>query len=198
MTEYRSAPAADDGIRETSLRPIREATVRKHYEAENRHDVDAMLATFSAEKASYDVPAFGEAGQRLGHAAVRDMWAEILAVFPDIHHEVERLSHGDDFVLVEYRVSGTQHADWAGIPATGRSFSIRVAAVYEFEGDELVCERAYTDLADWLRQLGGAGLSAAPTSSGPRDSAVRRPGRTSLGAGCDLALLTVGANETVV
>jgi predicted ester cyclase len=49
-----------------------------------------------------------------------------------------------------------QHADWAGIPTTGRSFSIRVAAVYEFEGDQVVCERAYTDFADWARQLGAA------------------------------------------
>lgn len=84
------------------------------------------------------------------------MWQELLAAFPDIHHDVVRMRHGDDFVLVEYRVSGTQHADWEGIPASGRSFSIRVAAVYEFVGDQLVCERVYTDCADWARQLGGA------------------------------------------
>lgn len=136
------------------LRQVRETTVRNHYEAENRHDLDALLATFSPSKVSYDVPAFGEAGQPAGPAAVREMWEGILAVFPDIHHEVLRLRHGDDFILAEYVISGTQKADWAGIPATGRTFAIRVAAVYEFEGDELVCERAYTDVADWARQLG--------------------------------------------
>lgn len=143
-------------IPDASLRQVREATVRRHYEAENRHDVDAMLATFSKAKASYDVPAFGKTGQPRGHAAVRQMWTDILSVFPDIHHEVERLRHGEDFVLVEYRLTGTQHAEWAGIPATGRSFSTRVAAVYEFEEDDLVCERAYTDLTDWFRQLQGS------------------------------------------
>ena len=142
-------------IPESSLRQVREATVRRHYEAENHHDVDAMLATFSKAKARYDVPAFGEAGQPRGHAAVREMWTDILGVFPDIHHEVERLRHGEGFVLVEYRLTGTQHAEWAGIPATGRSFTTRVAAIYEFEEEELVCERAYTDLADWFRQLRG-------------------------------------------
>jgi predicted ester cyclase len=104
-------------------------------------------------RASYDIPAFGEAGQPADAAAVREMWEGILAVFPDVHHEVLRLRHADDFILVEYVVSGTQKADWAGIPATGRSFAIRVAAVYEFEGAELVCERVYTDVADWVRQL---------------------------------------------
>lgn len=142
-------------ISETSLRQVREATVRRHYEAENRHDVDALLATFSSTKAAYDVPAFGDTGHPQDHAAVRDMWTGILAVFPDVHHEVERLRHGDDFVLVEYVVSGTQHAEWAGIPASGRTFSIRAGAIYEFEGDELVCERVYTDVADWFRQLRG-------------------------------------------
>jgi predicted ester cyclase len=109
------------------------------------------LATFSPSRASYDIPAFGIAGQPADAAAVREMWEGILAVFPDIHHEVLRPRHGDD---VEYIVSGTQKSEWAGIPATGRSFAIRVAAVYEFEGEELVCERVYTDVADWFRQLG--------------------------------------------
>jgi steroid delta-isomerase-like uncharacterized protein len=147
-------------IVDTTVRQIREATVRAHYEAENRHDIDAILATFSQSKASYDVPAFGEAGQPVGHAAVRAMWAEILAVFPDIEHDVERLRHGEDFVFVEYRVSGTQCAEWGGIPSTGRSFNIRVAAVYEFEGVDLVCERVYTDVADWIRQLDSSDRSA--------------------------------------
>jgi steroid delta-isomerase-like uncharacterized protein len=138
----------------SELRQAREKTVREHYEAENRHDLDGLLATFSPSRASYDVPAFGEEGQPADAAAVRKMWEGIFAVFPDIHHEVLRLRHGDDFILVEYIVSGTQKSDWAGIEATGQSFAIRVAAVYEFEGEELVCERVYTDVADWLRQLG--------------------------------------------
>jgi steroid delta-isomerase-like uncharacterized protein len=138
------------------LRQARENTVRDHYEAENRHDLDGLLATFSSSRASYDIPAFGKEGQPADAAAVRKMWEGILDVFPNIHHEVLRLRHGDDFILVEYIVSGTQKADWAGILATGRSFAIRVAAVYEFDGEELVCERVYTDVADWIRQLGPA------------------------------------------
>ncbi len=53
------------------LRQVREATVRHHCEAENRHDLDALLATFSSSRASYDIPAFGEAGQPADAAGVR-------------------------------------------------------------------------------------------------------------------------------
>jgi hypothetical protein len=64
------------------------------------------------------------------------------------------LRHGDDHVFVEIRLSGTQHADWAGIPSTGKLFSTRIAVLYEFEEDQLVCERVYMDFADIARQLG--------------------------------------------
>jgi len=51
-------------------------------------------------------------------------------------------------------MSGTQHADWADVPSTGKSFTTRLAVLYEFEGDQLVCERVYMDFADIARQLG--------------------------------------------
>ena len=43
-------------------------------------------------------------------------------VFPDFHAEPGPLRHGDDHVLVEVTLAGTQAADWAGIPHAGRSF----------------------------------------------------------------------------
>jgi hypothetical protein len=45
----------------------------------------------------------------------------------------------DDHVFDEIRLTGTQHADWAGIPATGRSINTRVGCLYEFDDDQLVC-----------------------------------------------------------
>ena len=50
--------------------------------------------------------------------------------------------------------SGTQDADWAGIPSTGKSFSTRMGVLYEFEEDQLVCERVYMDFGEISRQLG--------------------------------------------
>ena len=58
-------------------------------------------------------------------------------------------------MLVEVTLTGTRAADWAGIPNTGRSFATRLAAVFDFEADQLVCERAYMDFGDIARQLSG-------------------------------------------
>jgi predicted ester cyclase len=74
------------------------------------------------------------------------MWLGIWAAFPDLHIDHGDLRYGDDHVFVEVRLTGTQRADWAGIPATGRSLDTRMACLYEFEDDQLVCERVYMDL----------------------------------------------------
>jgi len=137
------------------VRAARERVVRAHVDAENRHDPDSTVATFSRAKASYDIPAFGEGGQVPDHDAVRELFVGMFSVFPDFHVVSGPLLHGDDHVMVEVRLSGTQHADWAGIPSTGRSFDTRVAVLFEFEGEELVCERVYLDFGEIARQLTG-------------------------------------------
>ena len=112
------------------------------------------MATFSPTRSSYDVIAFGEAGQPADAPAVREMWVGLIAAFPDLHIEPGPLYHGDTHIFVEIRMTATQHGDFAGIPATGRSFDERMACLYEFEEDQLVCERVYFDFAGILRQIG--------------------------------------------
>jgi len=138
------------------VRQRREAIVREHIDAENRHDADATVATFSTAKAAYDIPAFGDAGQVPDHASIRALWVDLCTAFPDLHIEPQFWRYGDDHIFVDVRVTGTQKADWAGIPATGGVMNTRMGAFYEFEGDELVCERVYMDFAEVARQLGGA------------------------------------------
>jgi steroid delta-isomerase-like uncharacterized protein len=142
-----------DTALQARLRQTREATVKEHVDAENRHDPTATVATFSHSKASYDIPAFGEAGQVPDHDAIRELWVDLFSVCPDFHIEAGPLRHGDDHVFVEVRLTGTQHADWAGIPSTGKSLNTRVGVLYEFEGDRLVCERVYMDFGEISRQL---------------------------------------------
>jgi len=141
---------------QSTSRERREAVVRQHWDAENRHDPAGVVASFSADRASYDIPAFGSAGQRPDAASVRELWENMLAAFPDFHIEPGPMLHGDNHIFVEVRVTGTQRGEFAGIPPTGRSVDLRrVANLFEFEGDELVCERVYIDHSEMMRQLTG-------------------------------------------
>ena len=117
-------------------------------------DPDGIVASFSATRASYDIPAFGPQGQPRDASSVRALWEATFAAFPDFHVEPGPMMHGDSHIFVEVRVTGTQAEEFAGIPATGRSFDLpRVANLFEFEGDELVCERVYIDFGEVARQL---------------------------------------------
>jgi steroid delta-isomerase-like uncharacterized protein len=132
------------------LRERREAVVREHLEAENRHDVRGVLDTFATPR--YDVKPLGTVND--GEASVHELMTGLFAGFPDFHVEVESIRHSEDAVVVEEIMTGTHDGPWAGVPATGQRMEVPCACVFEFDGDRLTCERVYFDLATILRQLG--------------------------------------------
>ena len=134
----------------TAVRQTREAIIREHIDAENRHDTPATIDTFAHP--SYDVVPLDARFD--GADAVTAFWNDNLRALPDFHIETGQLRHADDAVFVEVRVTGTHEGEWLGVPATGRQLNVRVGCLYEFDGDRLVCERVYFDVATILRQMG--------------------------------------------
>jgi steroid delta-isomerase-like uncharacterized protein len=132
------------------LRARREAIVREHLASENAHDYDATLATF--EHPRYELVATGDVYD--GEEAVRAYFAETRRAFPDQRNELIALHHADDAVIVEVDVLGTHLGPLRALPPTGRAFRCRGCAHFVFEGDRLVCERAYFDQLTVMRQLG--------------------------------------------
>jgi steroid delta-isomerase-like uncharacterized protein len=133
------------------LREQREAAVRRHMEAENVHDFDAVIDTFAHPR--YELIPSGAIHD--GEAAVRAYFRETRTAFPDQRNELISLRHADDAVLVEFWLLGTQRGPIAGFAPTGREFKCRMAALFLFEGAKIVCERVYFDSATILRQLTG-------------------------------------------
>jgi steroid delta-isomerase-like uncharacterized protein len=132
-----------------SLREKREAIVKEHVNAENRHDADASVATFFTPR--YQVFPMGIIHD--GADAVRDLLFGIFAGFPDFKVEIDKTHHSEDAVILEIRMKGTHLGDWAGIKATGRSMDVPVACIFEFDGDRLNCEKVYFDMATLVNQL---------------------------------------------
>jgi steroid delta-isomerase-like uncharacterized protein len=152
-----------------SLRETRDRIVREHMESENRHEFDTALATFKRPR--YELVATGEVID--GEAEVAHYYQETRAAFPDQRNEVIAVHHADDAVIVEFDLLGTHDGVFRGVPPTGRSFRCRMAAVFLFEGEGLVCERVYFDSATILRQLG---LAHDPmTLTGRVATAVNHP-----------------------
>jgi steroid delta-isomerase-like uncharacterized protein len=134
------------------LRARREAIVREHAEAENRHEFDVALDTFHHPR--YELMPMGEVID--GADAVAAYYRETREAFPDQRNRVISLHHGDDAVVMELELTGTHLGGFRGLPATGRSFSCRMAAIFEFDEDRLLNERVYFDQNTIMRQLGVA------------------------------------------
>ena len=133
-------------------REQREQIVRRHIAAENSGDLDAMIATF--HHPHYQVVPIGAISD--GEAAVRELVAGLMRGFPDFHFEPLSLHHADEAVIVEARMTGTHRGEWAGLTPRGGRMDIRLACVFDFEGEQLVNETVYFDFATLQRQLGAA------------------------------------------
>jgi len=132
----------------TSLRQRREAIVRQHAEAENRHDVEATIATFHHPRYEFN----GHPSD--GGEAVRELLQGFMHGFPDFHIEPTRLRHLDDGVLVEGLMTGTHDGEWASMRPTGRRIEVPVVGIFEFDADRLLCEKVHLDMGKALKQIG--------------------------------------------
>jgi steroid delta-isomerase-like uncharacterized protein len=133
-----------------SIRERREALVREHMESENHHDFDTTLGTF--EHPRYEIVPTGDVFD--GAEAVMGYFDDTRTAFPDQRNELIALHHADDAVIVEFDLKGTHEGPLRGIPPTGKEFTCRCVAFFLFEGEKLVCERAYFDAATIMAQLG--------------------------------------------
>jgi len=132
-----------------ALRRHREELVLRHMQAENVHDYDTVIETFAHPR--YELIATDRIHD--GEESVREYFRETRSAFPDQRNELIALHHADDAVIVEFWLLGTHLGPIMGIAPTGRAFKCRMASFFLFEGPDLVCERAYFDVATILRQL---------------------------------------------
>jgi steroid delta-isomerase-like uncharacterized protein len=156
----------------------RVAAVDEHVRQENRHDLDALLATFGAHAEYEDAP-WGE--RHDGMAAVREYYAGLFRAAPDLHIEVKNRHVAADAVVLEVLITGTHLGAWRGLPATGRRLAFPLCAVFTFDDDDrMLGERIYYDRATVLRQLG---VMSEPMTLGGRLGMLLLHPATVVGAG---------------
>lgn len=126
--------------------------VEEHVRCENRHDLDAVIATFG-EGARYDDEPWGD--HRVGPDGVRAYYTELMRALPDLAIDVRHRHASSDSVVLEVTIRGTHRGAWRGLPGTGRRVEFPLCAVYTFDAeDRLAGERIYYDRGTVLGQLG--------------------------------------------
>jgi steroid delta-isomerase-like uncharacterized protein len=73
---------------------------------------------------------------------------------PDLRVQITSRFATGDMAATEWKMSGTHTGNLPGMPATGKTFSLRGASVFQIRGDRLVRCSDYWDLATFQKQLG--------------------------------------------
>jgi steroid delta-isomerase-like uncharacterized protein len=128
------------------------AIVDEHVRCENRHDLDAVMATFG-DDARYDDEPWAD--HRTGRDGVRSYYTELINALPDLQIDVQHQHVGSEGLALEVIIRATHLGPWRGLPATGRRLEFPLCGIYTFDAnDQLAGERIYYDRAMVLGQLG--------------------------------------------
>jgi len=74
--------------------------------------------------------------------------------FPDLKLTITNQYTDGDVSVVEFTATGTHQAELEGIPATGRSVTVKVADVVTVRDGKVLGEREYYDQLGMMQQLG--------------------------------------------
>lgn len=111
-----------------------------------------MIATFP-RGGVYRVIPFEESPLIGEEAIKKGYFAELQKAFPVADHSLFHVHHTPTAVIVEAQFRAKQEADWRGIPNRGKTVDAPVAIFFHFDGDVLIDETLYFDMATFARQL---------------------------------------------
>lgn len=130
----------------------RRKIVHAHIEAENEHNLEAVLATWG-DSIIFDDASGGQ--KYVGAEDVRNNYDSLFSGFPDMKIDIKKEHILDNVIILEVDMMGTHQGSWIGIPPTNKYAKFAVCALFEFdENDKLSVERVYYDRAGILMQLG--------------------------------------------
>jgi len=111
------------------LRRIKRLWVR-HSIAEDRRDIDGLVATLTADCVYEIVPT----GQRWeGHSGARDFYGELFAAFPDNAFALADIVVGPQGVFEVATLTGTNLGPWAGSEPTGLPIALQVLILFPWD-----------------------------------------------------------------
>ena len=120
--------------------------------AMNAHDA-AKIASLYAEDGVYENDPVAVALK--GREAIKAYMNVVFSTFPDFRLDVKNAFVSGNLSAAEMVMSGTHKGPLPdGTPATGKSFSVKLCVIGEFQGNLVKRVTHYWDMAALMRQLG--------------------------------------------
>lgn len=151
-----TAPAyGQEVIADPASDPERFAT--QWLEAWSSGDVDWILMFYTDDVVYEDVPSVDngwDSRPLRGKQELREALVDGFTAMPDLGFELGSVRTTANGMVVEWTMTGTHTGDWPGLPATGRSISVRGVTLAEVERGRVAWSRDYYDMLLFLSQLG--------------------------------------------
>jgi predicted ester cyclase len=111
------------------LRRIKRLWVR-HSIAEDRRDIDGLIATLSAD-CVYEIVVTGQRWE--GHDGARRFYGELFEAFPDNAFALSEIVVGPQGVFEVATLTGTNRGSWAGVPPSGLAVALEVLILFPWD-----------------------------------------------------------------
>jgi steroid delta-isomerase-like uncharacterized protein len=135
--------------------------VKRHFDAWNRHDADAIVALF-AEGGTYSNPHCGP-GSLTGQA-IAGFAKGVFTAFPDASFEIVSIGDtGGGLVATQWLARATNTGPLTdGSPPTGRPVTLPGASFTQVKSDKIRSEQVYHDRQTMDEQLGAQTPAISP------------------------------------
>jgi predicted ester cyclase len=141
-------------VETSSVEAKNELTVRRLFDAINKHDTEAAAALHTQDARNF--------GNDVGRKGIVDRQADIFTTFPDWHMDIVETIASGNVVVVRARVSGTHNGVGKmalngmppGTAPTGKRFEVTHMHWYRLRDGLVVDHYANRDDLGMLRQLG--------------------------------------------
>ena len=105
-----------------------------------------------------------------GAQVLKEVFARLLRVFPDLHVTIEDLIEEGEKVVSHNTVTGTHLGDYMGHPPTGKPVAYNEIFIFRFAGGRIAETWGVVDVLSQMRQLGliPATPQQPPVEAGPK------------------------------
>ena len=130
------------------------ATIRRFHDATNTGDTELISNTID-ELVEPDAPIRTPLSlQTTGAEALKEVFARLHQVFPDLRVAIEDLIEEGDKVVSRNTVTGIHRGDYMGLPPTGKPVTYNEIFIFRFAGGRIAETWGVVDVFSQMKQLG--------------------------------------------
>jgi steroid delta-isomerase-like uncharacterized protein len=130
------------------------ATFQRFHEAANTGDVEHLAKTIDEIVASDAVIRTPLPIDATGAELLKQVWAMLFRVYPDIHLTVEDVIAEGDKVVARNTVTGTHRGEFMGVGPTGKSVTYNEIFIFRFADGRVVETWGVVDVYAQMKQIG--------------------------------------------